>query len=266
VANHFKSKSTGASTGDNADAGDGQGEWNGDRVRQARSLATFARQLAADTEDRDVLLMGDFNAYTQEDPIEALRRRGFVDLGERLDPGRYSYVFDDMSGSLDHALATRALGRKVTDLTHWNINAVESFAYQYTGDPALYAPDPYRSSDHDPLVLGLDLAAPRPADHRCDGRVPTLLGTNGDDVLRGTNHADVVHALGGDDQVLGLNADDVVCGGAGDDELSGGNGDDLLLGGAGDDVMRGDNGDDTFVGGRGEDRFDQGRGRGSVTD
>ena len=49
--------------------------------------------------------MGDFNAYTQEDPIERLRDEGFVDLGERLDQGRYSYVFDDQSGSLDHALA-----------------------------------------------------------------------------------------------------------------------------------------------------------------
>ena len=57
----------------------------------------------------------------------------------------------------------RALTAKVTDLTHWNINAVESFAYQYTGDPALYAPNPYRSSDHDPLVLGIDL------EERCAG-------------------------------------------------------------------------------------------------
>ncbi|WP_209289008.1 hypothetical protein, partial [Escherichia coli] len=53
---------------------------------------------------------------------------------------------------------TEELTAKVTDFTHWNINAVESFAYQYVGDPELYAPNPYRSSDHDPLVLGVDLA------------------------------------------------------------------------------------------------------------
>ena len=264
VANHFKSKNPGddpAPTGDNVDDGDGQGAWNGDRVRQAASLAAFARRLAVETRDRDVLLMGDFNAYTQEDPIEELRDARFVDLGERLDPGRYSYVFDELSGSLDHALATWSLTRKVSGLTHWNINAVESFAYQYTGDPALYAPTPYRSSDHDPLVLGLDLLAPRPADHPCAGRVPTLLGTNGDDLLRGTNKPDVVHALAGDDRVLGLNGEDVVCGGTGDDELAGGNGDDLLLGGRGDDVLLGENGDDTLWGGPGRDRLDPGRGR-----
>jgi predicted extracellular nuclease len=266
IANHFKSKSPGEPTGDNVDTGDGQGEWNGDRVRQARSLADFADRLRAETEDDDVLLMGDLNAYTQEDPVEVLRRAGFVDLGEKLDPGRYSYVFDARSGSLDHALATRALAEKVTDLTHWNINAVESFAYQYYGDPALYEADPYRSSDHDPLVLGLDLVAPTAADHPCAGRVPTVLGTNGDDLLRGTNGPDVIHALGGDDEVRGLNGDDVVCGGAGDDRVSGGNGDDVLLGGAGDDVLHGDNGDDTVTGGLGEDDVHQDRGAGSVAD
>ena len=102
-------------------------------------------------------------------------------------------MFDDLSGSLDHALATAALTGKVTGFAHWNINAVESFAYQYDGDPALYAPNPYRSSDHDPLVLGIDL------EERCQGLLPTIRGTNGDDVLVGTDGADVIMGLGGDD-------------------------------------------------------------------
>jgi predicted extracellular nuclease len=157
VANHFKSKG-GTGTGDNADTG--QGSFNGDRVRQAASLAAFSDRLRTQTGDPDVVLMGDFNAYTQEDPIEALRGAGFVDLGEQLDPRRYSYVFDALSGSLDHALASGELAAKVTDLTHWNINSGESAAYQYTGRPELYAADPYRSSDHDPLLLGLDLQEP----------------------------------------------------------------------------------------------------------
>ncbi len=260
VANHFKSKSPGRPTGDNVDTGDGQGEWNGDRTRQASSLAAFTDRLREETEDDDVLLLGDFNAYTREDPIERLRTAGFEDLGDLFDAGRYSYVFDDQSGSLDHALSTASLTEKVTDLAHWNINAVESFAYQYVGDPALYAADPYRSSDHDPLVLGLDLETPTPAAYPCGGRVPTLLGTHGDDVLRGTAGPDVVHALSGDDTVTGLNADDVVCGGAGDDVLEGGNGADRLLGGSGDDVLRGGNGTDVLDGGSGTDTVVQGRG------
>ena len=256
VANHFKSKSVGAPTGDNVDAGDGQGAWNGDRVRQARSLAAFADRLRRQARDPDVLLLGDFNAYTQEDPIEALRKVGFVDLGERLDPGRYSYVFDDQSGSLDHALATTELADKVTDLTHWNINAVESFAYQYDGDPALYAPNPYRSSDHDPLVLGIDLT------ERCQGRRPTIVGTNGRNMLAGTRRSDVIMALGGDDIVVGGRGDDVVCGGEGNDLLFGGQGNDRLLGGFGDDRLYGGNGNDQLIGGPGNDDLRQGRGHG----
>ena len=254
VANHFKSKSPGQPSGDNVDSGDGQGAWNGDRTRQAASLAEFAQQLEADV-DADVLLMGDFNAYTMEDPILVLDDAGFPDLGV-LDLGRYSYVFDDMSGSLDHALASDALFAKVTDLAHWNINAVESFAYQYYGDPALYSPDPYRSSDHDPLVLGIDL------DERCQGLAPTIRGTVGDDVLFGTNDVDVIMGLGGDDVLYGLNGADILCGGSGADAIYGGTGDDHLLGGFGDDVLVGGNGADTLIGGPGTDVLQQGRGYG----
>ena len=252
VANHFKSKSPGQPTGDNIDAG--QGAWNGDRTRQAASLAAFAQQLEAEV-DADVLLMGDVNAYTMEDPIRLLDEAGFSDLGV-LDPDRYSYVFDDMSGSLDHALASDALLEKVTDLAHWNINAVESFAYQYTGDPALYSPNPYRSSDHDPLVLGIDL------DERCQGLVPTIRGTNGNDVIKAGNGVNVIMGLGGDDVITGGTGDDVICGGAGVDRLDGGLGDDVLLGGFGDDVLLGGNGADTLIGGPGTDVLIQGRGHG----
>jgi predicted extracellular nuclease len=260
ISNHFKSKGTTAgATGDNADSGDGQALWNGDRVRQAQSLAAFAAEIAEQTGDADVLLMGDFNAYSREDPIVALEDAGYVDLGREFDPGRYSYVFDELSGSLDHGLASASLAGKVTDAVHWNINAVESFAYQYTGDPELYAADPFRSSDHDPLVVGIDLV------ESCAGLEPTILGTEGDDVLSGTNGSDVIMGLGGDDVIKGLNGDDVICGGAGGDQLSGGNGDDILLGGFGDDLVVGGNGADDLIGGPGWDQLLQGRGSGEET-
>jgi uncharacterized protein len=262
VANHFKSKGVSAAPspqpeGDNVDTGNGAGAWNGDRKRQAASLADFADDLRASTGDDDVVLMGDFNSYTQEDAIVDLDAAGYGDLGSEFDPARYSYVFDELSGSLDHALATDALRAKVTGVAHWNINAVESFAYQYTGDPALYAPNPYRSSDHDPLLLGLDL------DNLCQGRVPTIVGTEGPDVLTGTNGPDVIVGLGGNDVIRGGNGQDVICGGLGDDTIAGDNGDDVLLGGFGNDRISGGNGNDRLVGGPGNDILDQGRGSGS---
>ncbi|MBM7804613.1 5'-nucleotidase [Geodermatophilus bullaregiensis] len=257
VANHFKSKGSPAgATGDDVDAGDGQGAWNGDRVRQAESLAAFIGQLRE--RDPDVVSLGDYNAYTQEDPIETLRRAGLTDLGSVSDPERFSYVFDALSGSLDHALATAELTAKVTGAVHWNVNSVESSAYQYTGDEGLYAPDPYRSSDHDPLLVGIDLQ------ERCDGLLPTIRGTAGDDVLTGTAGADVVMGLGGDDTITGGNAGDVLCGGTGDDTLAGDNGADALLGGFGADALDGGTGDDTLVGGPGTDTLTPGRGAGTA--
>ncbi|WP_456599382.1 ExeM/NucH family extracellular endonuclease [Blastococcus sp. SYSU DS0616] len=158
IANHFKSKGSGE--GANADQGDGQGASNPDRIGQAEALAGFVESLRETTGDDDVMVLGDLNAYSQEDPIQVLREAGLTDLGTQFDEGRYSYVFDDMSGSLDHAMATDSLTAKVTDVAHWNINSVESFAYQYDGAPALYAADEFRSSDHDPILVGLDLGGP----------------------------------------------------------------------------------------------------------
>jgi 5'-nucleotidase len=150
VANHLKSKS-GSGTGDNADAGDGQGPFNGDRVRQAHSVISFVDQLKASSGSDDVLLLGDFNAYTQEDPMQAFYGAGLHDLSN----GEASYVFGGESGSLDHAIATPSLAARVTGVDVWQINAHESFAFEYDGNPAFYQPNPYRASDHNPKVIGL---------------------------------------------------------------------------------------------------------------
>ncbi|MFY1696595.1 MULTISPECIES: ExeM/NucH family extracellular endonuclease [unclassified Solwaraspora] len=153
VVNHFKSKSaSGSPTGDNADAGDGQGAYNGDRTRQAAALAAFVTGLTEATGSDDVLLLGDFNSYTQEDPMRILYDADYVNLN---DTGRSTYVFGGESGSLDHALASPSLAARVTGADVWQINAVESYAFQYDGFPAFYDAGPYRASDHNPMVIGL---------------------------------------------------------------------------------------------------------------
>ncbi|MGH3760214.1 ExeM/NucH family extracellular endonuclease [Actinophytocola sp.] len=162
VANHFKSKSpSDTATGDNADTGDGQGAFNGDRVRQARSLTAFVEALKADSGSDDVLLLGDFNAYTHEDPMRALYDESYVDLNDGRED---TYVFGGESGSLDHAVASPSLAALVTGVDVWQINAHESFAFQYDGHPAFYAPGPYRASDHNPIVVGLSTAQPGPVE------------------------------------------------------------------------------------------------------
>ena len=69
----------------------------------------------------------------------------------------YSYVFDGQSGYLDHALASASLSPQVTGLAEWHTNADEPAAldYQDYNQAPLYHPDPYRASDHDPLVAWL---------------------------------------------------------------------------------------------------------------
>ena len=158
IANHFKSKSPGGSAGDNVDAG--QGAYNGDRTRQARALLTFAEQQKATAKTDKVLLVGDFNSYEQEDPILAIAAAGYIDQIAKT--GKQTYAFNGMVGSLDHVFASTAANHTVSGADVWNINSVESVGLEYSRFNAnvtnLYEVSPYRSSDHDPVILGLDLA------------------------------------------------------------------------------------------------------------
>jgi len=157
IANHFKSKSCGQAVGDNADQGDGAGCWNADRTRQARALAAFVDDRITATGDDDVLVVGDLNSYTREEPVDILVLAGLVNQLTRYvpDPQRYSYVFDGSRGVLDHALATPELSAKITGAALWHINADEPDLLEYPGDPAYTALDAYRASDHDPVIVGV---------------------------------------------------------------------------------------------------------------
>jgi 5'-nucleotidase len=156
IVNHFKSKGSGS--GADADMGDGQGASNASRVAQAEALVDFANQLKTDVGTEDVFLLGDFNSYTQEDPMQVLYEAGYVDIAPE---GEYTYSFDGAVGSLDHILASTEAVKLVTGSDVWNINSVESIALEYSrynyNATNFYDESPFRSSDHDPLVVGLDL-------------------------------------------------------------------------------------------------------------
>ncbi|MDN4641775.1 ExeM/NucH family extracellular endonuclease [Agreia sp. PsM10] len=164
IVNHFKSKGSG--TGEDADQNDGQGASNASRVRQATALVEFADGLVTDTGIDRVLLSGDFNSYEKEDPIDVILAAGYTDLGEAT--GKKSYAFDGAVGSLDHVFASQAAAADVTGTDIWNINSVESIALEYSrynyNAVDLYSADPYRSSDHDPVVVGLALREDAPVD------------------------------------------------------------------------------------------------------
>ncbi|MFZ7087386.1 ExeM/NucH family extracellular endonuclease [Curtobacterium sp. RRHDQ10] len=159
IANHFKSKGSG--TGADADQGDGQGASNLSRVNQAKALVTFSTAMQRQYGTDKVFMLGDFNAYSQEDPVVALDQAGYTDLGPTADPTEHSYVFDGLSGSLDHVFASKAALATVTGVDIWNINSVESVGLEYSryndNVSDLYSPDQYRASDHDPILVGIDL-------------------------------------------------------------------------------------------------------------
>lgn len=152
--NHFKAKS-GKGSGDNADKGDGQGTYNGDRVREAKSVLSHYGSDSYYYGDEDILIMGDLNAYAMEDPITVLREGGMIDLHRAFHAdSSYSYVYRGQAGYLDHALCNATLYPHVTGMVAYHINSDESDSYTYdkSSDQTMF-----RSSDHDPVLVGLRL-------------------------------------------------------------------------------------------------------------
>jgi len=198
AVNHFKSKGCGSAEGANADQNDGQGCWNAVRTQAAISLANWLASDPTGTGEADVLIIGDLNSYAKEDPITALTSSGFTDLvAQYCEAQAYSYVFFGQAGYLDHALANDALAAKVADTSVWHINADEPRALDYNTEfktpeqqAAYYAPDAYRASDHDPVIIELNLNT-APA-------IPTA-DLNGDGLVNGRDLSQwVLAALFGD--------------------------------------------------------------------
>lgn len=182
VVNHFKSKGDSGlaaaceidpSSDPDCDQLDGQGFWNGTRTAAARELLDWLAGNPTGSGDLDILILGDLNAYAEEDPVQAVIDgaddvRGtaddFTDLASAMiGASAYSYVFDGQTGTLDYALASTELTAKVTGVTEWHINSDEPDAFDYNlefgRDPTLFTTDPFRASDHDPVIVGLNLAS-----------------------------------------------------------------------------------------------------------
>lgn len=165
VVNHFKSKG-GCADADqaNADQGDGQACYNAVRRDSAQRLGEWLAGDPAGIGAGATLILGDLNAYRREDPIRALERLGYRDLlagaGEAGGRPPHSFVFQAQAGLLDHALAGASLAERVIGAGVWAINADELPEFAYDGDSRsgqrLYAADPWRSSDHDPVWVDID--------------------------------------------------------------------------------------------------------------
>jgi predicted extracellular nuclease len=165
VVNHLKSKGSDCNAVGDPDLGDGQGNCNRTRTAAAAALASWLATDPTASGDPDFLIIGDLNSYTFEDPITTLTTSGYTNLVRQYGGlTAYSYVFQGESGYLDHALATSSLAPQVTGVTEWHINPDEPTALDYNMEfkttnqqATFYDPGPYRSSDHDPVIVGLQL-------------------------------------------------------------------------------------------------------------
>lgn len=277
VVNHYKSKGDSGLATDpvclndplrnpNCDQGDGQSFWNARRRLASQAIDIWLATHPTGTTDPDYLLIGDFNAYVEEDPTRDLEIAGYTNLLRTLEGQPYSFVFDAQAGALDHAFASASLARQVTGVGEWHVNADEPDALDYNLDfgrnPALFdGTMPFRAADHDPLMVGLALASAPASPCHCSapgaitgGAGPdVLVGTFGDDIICGFSGNDLILALGGNDCIESGSGTDLVLGGLGNDRIFGGAGNDLLSGNGGQDQLEGGEGFDEIVGGAGQD-------------
>jgi hypothetical protein len=156
VVNHLKSKGSACGEGDDDPE---QGNCNLTRTNAATALVNWLAGF-----EGNVLAIGDMNSYDKEDPIDVFIAGGYADLAlDFIGEDAYSYVFSGQWGYLDYALANSSLQPFVTGTTIWHINSDEPDLLDYDtsfNDPMFYSPDAYRSSDHDPVIIGLDLTPP----------------------------------------------------------------------------------------------------------
>ena len=289
AVNHFKSKGSACTNVGDPDRLDGQANCPGTRTSAAEALADYLATDPTASGDPDFLIIGDLNSYKSEDPIVALKNAGFVDLVEQfMGDDAYSFLFDGQLGYLDHALANASLASQVTNVAEWHINSDESPLFDYNdtiddlGEASferesaalpLYddtTADPRRSSDHDPVLIGLTLDSVD--EGLCEASVEELEaagynvieGTDDNDLLSGTRDNDAILGRAGNDLISGGNGNDLLCGSAGTDVINGGGGNDTINGGGAADTIDADNGNDAVDGGLGNDNINGGGGNDAV--
>jgi uncharacterized protein len=180
VVNHLKSKGSDCNDVGDPDLGDGQGNCSQTRRAAAEALVDWLATDPTGSGDPDFLIVGDLNSYAMEDTLTEIKAGSDDIAGTRDDFTNliayfqglytYSYTFDGQTGYLDHALASANLLAQVTGAEDWHINSDESDVLDYdtsfkpAAQDALYEPNAYRTSDHDPVVIGLVPNAPPAVD------------------------------------------------------------------------------------------------------
>jgi predicted extracellular nuclease len=210
VVNHFRSKGSACGPGNDDPF---QGNCNGMRTSMANNVATWlAGNPTFDPAgaNRRYILIGDFNAYFGEDPIQTLLGpAGYTNLIDALlGESAYSYNFSSQRGYLDHALVNASALPLVKSVVELHINSDEPAALQAldsnlksaAAQAAYFAPNEFASADHDPIVIGFN---PLLGDFSDDGELDSDDRTALLAAAQGTPHAVV-------DRRMDMNGDGAV--------------------------------------------------------
>ena len=142
--NHFKSKSNRRQKYDT----------NAKRLQNTDSLLAMLPRAVTLYGDSDVLLLGDYNCYTQEQPIQRIVRAGYEDMLQVYCPDDYSYSYHSEIGYLDRCFASPSMAGQVVNVTPWHVNADWYYSH---GAYKLRDKSCHRYADHDPIIVDVKL-------------------------------------------------------------------------------------------------------------
>lgn len=142
--NHFKSKR----------AGRQQYDTNQRRLANADSLLAMLPVAIDHFGDEDILLLGDYNCYTQEQPIQKIVRAGYADMLAIYCPNDYSYSFRGYVGFIDRCFANPSMQAQIVHVQPWHVNADWYYSH---GAYKLRDKSHHRYSDHDPIIVDVKL-------------------------------------------------------------------------------------------------------------
>jgi predicted extracellular nuclease len=159
----LKSKACRGASGPNRDQDDGQGCYTHSREQATRAIIRWAQALPHPDGLSGTIITGDMNAYARETPLQLLEAGGFINAVRHIHGctdttcKHTSYSYHGRRGTLDYSLVSNGLLPRIVDARTWSINSDEPRALGYKGPVTLPTGQPWRSSDHDPVITDLSL-------------------------------------------------------------------------------------------------------------
>lgn len=163
VVPHLKSKACHGAQGPDRDQNDGQGCYSHSREEATRAILRWVDSLPQTGNLAGTLITGDLNSYARETPLQLMAGAGYTNAVRRfhdcnhISCSRTSYRYRGRSGTLDYSLVSKGLADHLVSATTWPVNSDEPRALGYEGPIAGGENQPWRSSDHDPVITDFSL-------------------------------------------------------------------------------------------------------------